>query len=97
MLQQIRLRSFEMCEMTEAQPTCWLAGGGGGLPGPNDGHSWMWVENCANPMRIAMNRGVGGVTGKPANVQLIRIRGTGSAAFSFARKAPALWLDSLTL
>ena len=41
----------------------------GGLPGPKDGHSWAWVGICANPMRIATNRGFGGITGKSANVQ----------------------------
>ena len=46
-------------------------------------HSWTWVGNCANPMRIAANRGVGGTTGKSGHVQLrvfesqIRIRGAG--------------------
>ena len=61
------------------------------MPGPNDGRSWTWVGNCANPTRIAVNRGFGGITGKSANVQLrvfesqIRIRGVASAVFSFAR------------
>ena len=55
-----------------------------GLPGgPNDVQSWTWVGKCANPMRIAVNRGFGRITGKPANAQLrviesqIRIRGAG--------------------
>ena len=56
---------------------------GGALPGPNDGHSWAWVGNGANPMRIAVNRGFGWITAKSANVQLrvfesqIRTRGAG--------------------
>ena len=60
--------------------TWWVAGG---VPGRNDGQSWTWVGKCANPMRMAVNRGFGRITGKPANVQLrvfesqIRIRGAG--------------------
>ena len=56
---------------------------GVGLPGPNDGHSWAWVGNGANPMRIAVNRGFGWITAKSANVQLhvfesqLRMRGAG--------------------
>ena len=75
----------------------------GGLPGPNDGHSWTWVGKCANPMRIAVNRGFGGITGKPANVQLCvfesqtRIRGAGKRSMLICLKqAPGLWPDSLS-
>ena len=44
---------------------------GGGFCPKNTGHSWMWVEElCINLMRIAVNRGFGGIAGKSANVQL---------------------------
>ena len=69
----------------------------------NGGHSWTWVGNCANPMRIAANRGVGGTTGKSGNVQLrvfksqIRIRGAGRRSVLICSKqAPGLRLDSLS-
>ena len=75
----------------------------GNLPGPNDGHSWTWVGKCANPMRIAVNRGFGGTTGKPANVQLrvfesqIRTRGAGRRSILICLKqAPGLWPDPLS-
>ena len=77
---------------------------GGGCP--NDGLSWMWFGGCANPMRIAVNRGFGGITGKSANVPLrvfesqIRIRGAGRRSdlicCSQNKQAPGLWLDSLS-
>ena len=81
--------------------TCSVAGGG--LPGPNDGHSWTWVGSCASPMRIAVNRGFGGITAKSAHVQhrvfesQIRIRGAGRRSILIcAKQAPGLWLDSLS-
>ena len=48
-------------------------------------------------MRIAVNRGFGGITAKSANVQpQIRIRGAGRRGIlTCSKQAPGLWLDSL--
>ena len=56
-----------------------------------------------NPIRIAVNRGFGGITEKSANVQLcvfesqIRIRAAGRRSILIcSQQAPGLWLDSLS-
>ena len=74
------------------------------MPGPNDGLSWTWVGNCANPVRIAVNRGFGGITEKSANVQLcvfesqIRIRGAGRHSILIcSQQAPGLWRDTFRM
>ena len=76
------------------------------LPAPNDAHSWTWVGNYASSVQIAVNRGFGEITGKPANVQLrifesqIRIRGAGRRSIVICSKqgwcAGSLCLQSRT-
>ena len=86
----------------EREISNYMLGCQGGLPGPNDGHSWTWVGNCSNPMRIAANRGVGGTTGKFGNVQLcvfesqIRTRGAGRRSILICSKQSPGLLDSLS-
>ena len=94
---------WQKMDLTHAYRLSCRMAGRGGLPGRNDGLSWTWVGNCANPTRIAVNRGFGGVTEKSANVQLcvvesqVQIRGAGRRSILIcSQQAPGLWLGSLS-
>ena len=97
----MRARACCCSSSRERCATCWVARGV--CPDRMTVTLWTWVGNCANPLRIEVNRGFGGITGKSANAQLrpfesqIRTCGAGRRSILICSKqAPGLWLDSLS-